>query len=721
MKQLLQNMHNGQTVIEDVPIPSVRNKFALVKTACSLVSAGTERMLVEFAEKNLVQKATSRPDLVKQVLSKAQREGLLPTIEATFNRLDQPMPLGYSSAGTIVEVGSGLDGFAVGDRVACGGGNYAVHAEYALVPRNLLIKLPDTVDFESAAFTTLGAIAMQGFRLAKPQLGDRVCVIGLGLLGLLAAQIARAAGCTVFGIDLSAKRVQLANEMGFKAVERSNCEEAAQGFNQNRGFDIVLICADTPANDPIELAGKLARDHGSVVAIGAVGLNIPRKVYYEKELDFKVSRSYGPGRYDPTYEEGGQDYPFGYIRWTEGRNMESFVELMAAGKVDVHPLISHRFEIESASTAYELITGKTGVPFLGVLLTYPAVSQNQSEPHKVSFPASGGKISSQKLKVGVLGSGNYAMAVFLPAVKKNSKAELVGIASGAGLTAEIAARRFGFRFASSREQDILTSADINTVVLLTRHQQHARQVLACLQNGKNVYCEKPLALNEQELDEIQKALQVTSAPLLTVGFNRRFSPFGVALQQFFANHSEPLFAHYRINAGFLPASHWTQDPVQGGGRIIGESCHFIDLLTFLVGSAPVSVRAVALPDGGRYHQDNVSMSFRFGDGSLGVVDYIAAGNKNTSKERVEVFSAGKIGLLDDFRTLELSSEGNRTIRHAYLRQDKGHQAAWSAFCNAISQGTGPTIPYDQLIGVTLASFAVMSSLQTGEDVDIRSS
>lgn len=717
MKQLLQNMHNGQINIEEVPIPSAKPKFALVKTACSLVSAGTERMLVEFAEKNLMQKAASRPDLVRQVLTKTQREGILPTLEATFNRLDQPMPLGYSSAGTIVEVGAGMEGFAAGDRVACGGGNYAVHAEYDLVPRNLLVKLPDSVDFESAAFTTLGAIAMQGFRLAQPQLGDRVCVIGLGLLGLMAVQIARAAGCEVFGIDLSSKRVKLARELGFAAAERSGCEESAPAFTQNRGFDIVLICADASSNDPIELAGQLARDHGNVVAIGAVGLNIPRKIYYEKELDFKVSRSYGPGRYDSTYEEGGQDYPFGYVRWTEGRNMQSFVDLLASGKVDVHPLISHRFDIDAAPAAYELITGKNGEPFLGVLLTYPNEKPVSAAGHKVTLAPASNSPASQ-IKVGVLGSGNYATAVFLPAIKKSDKAELVVIASGTGLSAQIAAKRFGFQFASSREEDVLTNSEINTIVLLTRHQHHARQVQAALQSGKNVYCEKPLALNEQELVQIQSTLQISSSPLLTVGFNRRFAPFAIKLHKFFENHSEPLFIHYRVNAGFLPANHWTQDPAQGGGRIIGEGCHFIDFLTFLTGSVPVSVRAAALPDGGRYHQDNVTMTFCFADGSIGVVDYLANGNKNSPKERIEVFSAGKIGVLDDFRSLQLTSESKHIARHAYLRQDKGHQAAWNAFCDAILHGSGPTIPYEQLVGVTQASFAVIHALQSGEEIHI---
>jgi predicted dehydrogenase len=532
----------------------------------------------------------------------------------------------------------------------------------------------------------------------------------------MAIQIARAGGCEVFGTDLSAKRVELARSMGFAAADRGSCESAAAAFTQNRGFDLVLICADASSNDPVELAGKLARDHGCVVAVGAVGLDIPRKIYYEKELDFRVSRSYGPGRYDTAYEEGGQDYPYGYVRWTEGRNMQSFVELLASGKVDVRPLISHRFEIENAAEAYELITGKAGQPFMGVLLTYPTTDIPVQFVRKVNVTPDFTAVSS--VKAGVLGSGNYATAVFLPAMKKSGKADLVGIASGAGLTAKIAARKFGFQFASSDENEIFSNPEINTVVLLTRHNLHARQILTALENSKNVYCEKPLAINEQELADLEKALS-NSTNLVTIGFNRRFAPFAVKLQKFYASHSEPLFIHYRVNAGYLPLNHWTQDPQQGGGRIIGEGCHFIDFLTYLVGASPIAVKATGLPDGGRYRQDNVSMTFRFADGSVGVVDYLANGNKNSPKERIEVFSAGKISVLDDFRTLELTSPNKTSREHAYLRQDKGHFAAWCAFCDSITNGTGPTIPYDQLIGVTRASFAVLRSLQTNEEVKIQ--
>jgi predicted dehydrogenase/threonine dehydrogenase-like Zn-dependent dehydrogenase len=717
MKQLLQNMRDGKTMVADIPLPQVKSRTALVRTAASLVSAGTERMLVDFAGKSLAGKAASRPDLVRQVLNKARQEGVVTAVETAFNRLDQPMSLGYSSAGVVIETGSALKGFQVGDRVACGGGGYAVHAEYAVVPQNLLVKLPDSVDFESAAFTTLGAVAMQGFRLANPQLGDRVCVIGLGLLGLLTCGIAHAAGCAVFGEDISQQRVELAKQFHATAFLREGCEEAAAAFTQNRGFDIVLICADTSSDDPVALAGALARDRGTIVAVGAVGMDIPRKPYYDKELTFKVSRSYGPGRYDPEYEEGGKDYPAGFVRWTEGRNMESFVELLAEKRLDVTPLITHRFEIERAAEAYDLITGKANEPFLGVLLKYDLESPREMS-HRVEFPVMQNAQPVSTIKVGVLGAGNFANAVFLPAVKRAGKSELVGIASGSGLSASLAAKKFGFKFSSSDENEILSNQDVNTVILLTRHNLHARQVLTALAAGKNVYCEKPLAIHEAELQEIESVLLSGTSPLLTVGFNRRASPFGKQLQQFFAQRVEPMSVHYRVNAGYLPANHWLNDVNQGGGRIIGEGCHFIDFAAFLVGSSPVWVSADGLPDGNRYHQDNVHITLGFADGSLATVDYLANGPRAFPKERVEVFCGGKTGVLDDFRTLDLVSEQHHEHRESRLRQDKGHQAAWQAFCGAIQNAANPPIPYDQLLGVSRAAMAAVRSLETGEKITL---
>ncbi len=751
MKQLLQNLRSGETSVADVPLPQVRPGMALVRTAASLVSSGTERTLVEFAGKSLAAKAASRPDLVRQVLDKARREGPITALDAALNKLDSPMALGYSSAGVILTLGEGLRGFQVGDRVACAGGGHAVHAEYAVVPQNLLAHLPENVDFESGAFVTLGAIALHGLRLGEAQVGERVGVIGLGLLGLLSVELALAAGCTVFGVDLDPHRVELARKLGAEAILRPQAEAAAAAFSQGQGLDVLLICADAKSNDPVELAGALARDRARLVAVGATGLEVPRKVYYEKELSLRVSRSYGPGRYDPAYEEQGRDYPIGFVRWTEGRNLEAVAGLMARGLLDVHPLISHRFPIEQAPAAYRLITGKASQPSLGVLLTYPTndllpspfgvakhprkgEGQGEGErPHwfqagdsaSPAFSASsitpappGGptqvfRSPKERPAIGVLGAGSYASAVFLPAVKRTGGVRLAAIASASGVSAQHAAAKFGFERALGSEEAILADPAIDAVVLLTRHDQHARQALAALAAGKAVYCEKPLAITPQELDEIAAALAVPAHPLLMVGFNRRFAPLARQLKAFVDARREPLVAHYRVNAGYLPPSHWTQDPHTGGGRLVGEGCHFVDFLTFLAGACPTSVSARALPDSGRYCQDNLLLTLTFPDGSLGTLTYLANGDKSFPKERVEVFCGGRAAALDDFRSLELVAEGHRHVTRSRLRQDKGHQASWSAFLSALRQGSASPIPPAELLAVTRATFAGLESLRTG--------
>ena len=713
MKQLLQNMKNGATTIVDVPVPTPRAGMALVKTAASLVSAGTERMVVEFAEKNYLGKARSRPDLVKQTLDKAKREGILPTVQAVFNRLDQPMALGYSSAGTIIGLGANMQGFQVGQRVACAGGGFAVHAEYNVVPRNLLVPLPDSVDFESAAFATLGAIAMHGFRLAQPQVGERAAVIGMGLLGLLGAQIAAAAGCRVMGIDIDPRRIDLAHSLGLEAVTRQGAADSAAAFTANRGFDVVLICADTPSNDPVELAGVIARDRARVVAVGAVGLNIPRKVYYEKELSFINSRSYGPGRYDASYEEEGRDYPIGFVRWTEGRNIESVVELMESGKLKVDSLITHRFPIDEAAQAYEVITGKKKEPFLGVVLTYANAVGKLEGSNVVRFNVLTSKPATCKL--GVLGAGLYANATLLPAIKNIADIELVGIASSGGLHAQHSGQKFGFKYATSSDEEILNDPNINTVAILTRHDSHADLVVKALNAGKHVFVEKPLAVTAEQLAQVTDVLTVARG-LLTVGFNRRFSPLAQSLSSFLFHRKEPMHLHYRVNAGYIPLNHWTHDEVLGGGRIIGEGCHFVDLLTFLVGAAPVLVSAYALPNGGKYREDNVSMTFTFPDGSIGVVDYLANGDKSFPKERVEVFCGGSIAILDDFVSLTTVKDGKK--KEERRAQDKGWRSEMETFARAIREGGTPPIPYEQLVGVTKATFAAVESIRSGAPVEV---
>jgi predicted dehydrogenase/threonine dehydrogenase-like Zn-dependent dehydrogenase len=713
MKQLLQSMRDGESRVVEVPVPAPQRGMVLVKTAASLVSAGTERMVVEFAEKSLLGKVQARPDLAKQVLDKARREGVLSTVEAAFNRLDQPMALGYSSAGTIVALGEGVQNFRVGQRVACAGGGYAVHAEYAVVPVNLVVPLSDKVDFESGAFGTLGSIALHGFRLGQPQVGETVAVIGLGLLGLISVGLARAAGCRVFGVDLDEQRVALARQMGAEAVVRAQAEDAFQAFTQGAGADIVLICADTPSNDPVELAGELCRDRGRVVAVGAVGMNLPRKVYFYKEIDFIVSRSYGPGRYDPAYEEGGHDYPRGFVRWTAGRNLGAFVNLIGEGKVDVTPLISHRFPIEQGATAYELITGKEQEPFLGVLLTYPETGEADLGSKQTVQLAPSQASRTDVVQLGVLGAGNFAGAVIFPVTAKHRDIQLVGVASGSGRSAQHAASKHGFSYATSDTGKVIHDPSVNTLAVLTRHHLHAGQTLAGLRAGKHVFCEKPLALTREELAEIRAEVEQPGAPLLMVGFNRRFAPLAVRMRSFLEGSAEPLVAHYRVNAGFIPPEHWVHDLTQGGGRILGEGCHFIDFITWLVGAPPVSVSAQALPDLGRYRQDNVLIHLAFPDGSLGTVSYLANGDKAASKERVEIFSGGRVAVLDDFRQLETIYRGSRKVEKSRLRQDKGHAAEWDAFVSAILAGGPPPIPYDQLFRVMEATFEAVEALKNG--------
>jgi predicted dehydrogenase/threonine dehydrogenase-like Zn-dependent dehydrogenase len=713
MRQLLQNVKSGKSTVEDVPVPSPREGQALVKVEASLVSAGTERMVVEFAEKSLVGKARSRPDLVKQVIDKARREGVVNTAQAALNRLDQPMALGYSSAGTIIALGPGMQGFKIGQRVACAGGGYAVHAEYNVVPRNLLTPLPEAVDFESAAFTTLGAIALHGFRLAEPQIGENVAIIGMGLLGLLAAQIASAAGCNVLGIDLDPARITLASSLGLRAVRRAEAVDSSVAFTADRGFDAILICADTSSNDPVELAGIIARDRARVVATGAVGLTFPRKVYYEKEISFINSRSYGAGRYDLNYEEQGNDYPLGYVRWTEGRNFEAIVDLMAKGQLQVKPLITHRFDISEATQAYEVITGKKKEEFLGVLLTYPEGKRN--EERRIIFPFSSFNPAST-LKLGVLGAGLFANSILLPSIKKAGDIELIGIASSGGLHAQHSGKKFGFHYATSDDDEVINDPNINTVAILTRHDTHADLVIKALKAGKHVFVEKPLAITPEQLKKIEEQLLVTNNCLLLTGFNRRFSPLAQSLSSFFLHRDEPKYIHYRVNAGPIPLNHWTQDPEIGGGRIIGEGCHFVDFITYIVGAAPISVTAHALPDRGKYREDNVSMTFTFPDGSIGIVDYLANGDKSFAKERIEVFCGGQIAVLDDFVSLQTVKNGKR--KEERRGQNKGWLDEWKVFARSIREGGEPPIPYEQLIGVTRATFAAVKSIQEKRAIDI---
>ncbi len=707
MKQAVQGLQGGGTRIVEVPIPTAGRGQVVVRTAFSLISSGTERMVAEFAGKSLAGKARARPDLVRQTLDKARREGVLAAVEAVRTRLAEPMALGYASSGTIVEIGEGIDDLQPGDRVACAGGGYAVHGQYAAVPRLLVARLPESVSFEAGAFATLAAIALHGLRLAEVQVGERVAVIGLGLIGQLAVALAHGAGAVVFGIDLRAERVQLAERMGARGFLRQGAQAAVLAAGGGMGVDAVLICADTPASDPVQLAAEIARDRAKVIAVGAVGMDLPRKAYYEKELTFIVSRSYGPGRYDPDYEEGGLDYPLGYVRWTEGRNLQAVVDLMGQGRLEVEPLITHRLPLERAAEAYDLIARDSSA--LGVLLDHgvaAAVEQGRTIVLRAR-PAA----PAAPVRIGVLGAGRFALGVVLPLLKERKGVALLGIASARGLSAAEAGKRFGFAYVTSDANRVLNDPEVNTVAVLTRHHLHASQTEAALRAGKNVWCEKPLALRHDDLTRVADALAASSG-WLTVGFNRRFAPLALELHRFLGEAPGPLTMAYRVNAGPLPPNHWLLDPEQGGGRILGEVCHFIDFLTFLCGAFPRRIQARG--SGG----EDVVVTIEFAGGSLGTIVYAVHGSRAFGKERVEVFGGGKTAVLDDFRRLELVRQDTRRTAVQRWRVDKGHAGLWAAFLHAIEAGVEPPLAYADLFAVAEATLAAVDSLRSGAAIEL---
>lgn len=711
MKQILQNARTGQIEVRDVPAPRAAKGCVLVRVAASLVSAGTERASSEFAAKNLIRKARARPDLVQDVVSKVRREGIWSALSAVRSRLDQPSALGYSCAGTVVEVGEGVSDIRVGDRVACAGSGFAVHAEFACVPRMLVARIASSaVDSESAAFTTVGAIAMHAVRTAEVTLGEVVAVIGLGLLGQLTVQVLRAAGCTVIGLEPVQVRAALAVSMG--ATAASACEEEFRDlcFRHSNGYgaDSVLITAETVSSVPVNLASQITRDRGIVVAVGAVGMELKRRHYYEKELDFRVSRSYGPGRYDSSFEQKGVDYPIGHVRWTETRNMEAFLQLLADEKLDVKPLVTHRYGIESAASAYELISGKTQQPYLGVIIQYPADVQNEPRRFELVEHQSQASLRNQ-VRVGLLGAGNFARRVLIPAMRQSST-ELAGVCAANGVSAQSVAKKFGFAFCATDEEQIYADDSINTVVIATRHNLHAPQVIRSLKRGKHVFCEKPLCLTEEELDAIQHAYANAASCRLMVGFNRRFAPMVQQARTFLAQADGPFTMHYRVNAGPLPADHWVNDPEEGGGRIHSEVCHFVDLLSFICASSPISVQAKGASSSGG---QDVTAMIEFADGSIGSITYVCSGDRSFSKERVEVFRGGAVATLDDFRRLDLIRHGKKKTVHSRLRQDKGHKLEWRVFSDCIASGGPAPIAFEEIVASTITTIRIAESLRSG--------
>jgi predicted dehydrogenase/threonine dehydrogenase-like Zn-dependent dehydrogenase len=723
MKQILQSPRTGEITVTHVPAPRVAPGCVLVRVMASLVSAGTERASSEFAARTILGKAAARPDLVREIVSKARRDGIISTIDAVRNRLDQPSGLGYSSAGSVVAVGEGVTDISPGDLVACAGTGFAVHAETALVPRLLVAKVPagEHIPFEQACFATVGSVALHGLRVADVRLGETVAVIGLGLLGQLTIQLLRAAGCRALGFDPDPARAALARKLGALVAVSAGDQfiDCVRDYSRSRGADSVLITAETSSDEPVNLAAEISRDRGVVVAVGTVGMAIERKLYFEKELSFRVSRSYGPGRYDPEYEQKGRDYPVGYVRWTENRNMEAFLELLAAGKVDVEALITHRIPIEHAVMAYEVITGKAQKPFLGIVITYSGAAPVDDRPVLRVAPRSAAR-SAPRISIGFLGAGAFAMQILLPTIKQVGNTKLVAVCAATGVHSSHASKKFGFAHCTTDEHDVLCRTDVNTIVIATRHHLHARQVIEAMRAGKHVLCEKPLCLTEHELAEIIRVriLEVADDTVLMVGFNRRFAPMLVRIKEFVSQIREPISMHYRINAGYVPRAHWVNDPEQGGGRILGEVCHFVDLLSFLAGSVPGRVIARAFPNPGQYSGDNLNITMEFRNGSQGIITYLANGDRSVSKERLELFGGGSCAIMDDFRRLELHAHGQIKTSTARWKKDKGHLGEWRAFTSSVLHRTPPPISFTEIVASTLATQAAEASARSGEPITL---
>jgi predicted dehydrogenase len=711
MKQLIQDLRTHEVLVDDVPAPQCQPGGVLVRTVASVISSGTERATVKLGSTSLVGKALERPDLVKSLFQRLRTAGVSEVVATVRAKLDRAMPLGYSAAGDVLEVGPGAEEFRVGDRVACAGMGYASHAELTWVPKNLTVRIADNVDYDSAAFVTLGSIALQGVRVAEVKIGEHVAVVGLGLVGLLTAQILQAAGCEVWGIDVDPDRVALARELGVTRAQVNSEFVSTGSLAAASGADAVIVTAATSSNEPIELAGQMARDRGVVVVVGDVRVDVPREPYYKKELQVRYSRSYGPGRYDPSYEEKGHDYPPGYVRWTEKRNMQAFLDLVAAKKIDLAKLITHRFDIERAGEAYDLLTGKRQGKHVAILIDYPrAVPLSHRVELRSTVPgrkAAGAKAG--KIRIGWIGAGNFSRAKLLPALRKLDNVELVGLANATGVSASHVGKSFGFQYCTTDASAVLDDPTIDAVFIGTRHHLHGPMVLAALESGKHVFVEKPLCVNERELDEISK-LYARSDRVLAAGFNRRFSPFAKECKEFFSAGREPLSFLYRINAGRLPAGHWVADPEQGHGRVIGEVCHFVDLLAFLSGSLPVEVQA--WPIGECADEGNLHIHVSLADGSKGEILYLASGDASVSKERLEVTGRGRTAICDDFRK-SFFHHANRRQTRTLFRQDKGHEEEMRCFIDAVAGNAPMPIPFQNLWATTLATFRIRESLVDG--------
>jgi len=693
MKQVIQSLKTGRTAVESIPAPRVSAGTVLIETSHTLLSQGTERMLVGFGRSGLLEKARQQPEKVRQVLEKAGTDGIVPTLEAVLRKLDQPLTLGYSNVGVVVDAGAGVKGFQRGQRVVSNG----KHAELVSVPQNLCALVPDGVSDEEAAFTVVAAIGLQGIRLVQPTLGETVVVSGLGLIGLITVQLLRAHGCHVVGIDFDARKLAMARRFGAETIDLSAGEDpvaTAMARTRDRGVDAVLITASTRSSEPVSQAARMCRKRGRIVLVGVTGLELSRDEFYEKELSFQVSCSYGPGRYDAEYEDRGHDYPLGFVRWTEQRNFEAVLDMMADGRLDVKPMVTHRYALEDAAQAYDLIMGDEFS--LGILLDYrkPGRAEEELRRTRVDLTPSAASPVPTPGTVSFLGAGNYASAILIPAFRK-AGARLHALVSNLGVSSVHYGRRFGFAQASTDTEAVIQDPQADIIVISTRHDSHARYVVRALEAGRHVFVEKPLCLDAAQIESVRIAMEAHPDRHVMVGFNRRFAPHVVRMKRLLAGVRTPKAFVVTVNAGAIPANHWTQDGQAGGGRIVGEACHFIDLLRHLADSPIAGWQATAMDSTTR---DTVSLNLRFADGSIGTIHYLANGSKAFPKERVEVFANGGILQLDNFRVLRsFGWKGAGSLR--LWRQDKGQQACVAAFLEAVRTG-GPTpIPRDQVLEV----------------------
>jgi predicted dehydrogenase len=716
MKQVVQNFRTGILKVESVPAPTLSAGEVLVANRMSLISPGTERSTVQVAQKNLLGKALDRPEMARKVVAAMQKDGVFATLHRVFDRLDTPAALGYSCAGVVLAMGKDVSGLSVGDRVACAGQNYASHAEIVSVPKHLCVKIPDGVSFEDASFVTLGAIALQGVRQAEPQLGDRVAVIGLGLLGQLTVQLLKTSGCRVLGSDLDRSRRELAAELGADMVaDAAELIEAAKAFSQGQGVDRVIITASTKSNEPVEAAGEIARQKGRVVVVGAVGMTLPREPYYKKELEFRLSMSYGPGRYDRSYEEQGRDYPFGYVRWTEQRNIEAFLHLLRQGSVKVARLVTDRYPIEEAEVAYQRLTDGSASS-LGLLISYSAEIVDRVPQICRLAPSR----SSGPVTLGLIGAGQHVRDMLLPVLSGLSNVTITAVCTGSGITAKMVGEKCKASYCTTDFRSVLRDAVVNAVLIGTRHDSHAEIVDEALKAGKHVFVEKPLCLTHDELEQIARSYEdaATRGLQLWVGFNRRFSSHATKIVEFFQGRRNPLVMVYRVNAGPLPPTHWVQDPEVGGGRIIGEGCHFVDFMQAICGARPISVHAARIGSHTSGMADDQSLiSLTFNDGSIGTVVYTAGGDTGLAKERFEAFGDGKAVTLDDFSVTEFYDKGKKTTYKTSVR-DKGFEQEMRMFTASVEQGAEPAMRFDEIYAVTRACLLAAGGLKTGAVYDV---